>query len=66
MRPRQAIDAMLRRLEADLPGLLRHRNGFLGEFKCRAMFILSEAAPEDGIYVQAALETLIVRSGVDV
>lgn len=65
MRPRQAIDAMLWKLEADLPKLLLDRNEFFHEFECRAMFILSEASEAGEAHVEASLERMIVQSGVN-
>jgi len=63
MRPREAIEAMLWKLEADLPELLMNRNESFHEFECRAMFILSEASAADEAHVEASLERMIVQSG---
>jgi len=65
MGPRQALDAMFWKRVTDMPAMLKDRDSFFRTVEDRAMFILSEAAPEGEEHTQSVRDAFIVRSGVN-
>lgn len=62
---REELDQHLAELEAQVPDLLRDRDGFFRAFEDQVEIILGNADARDQAYAEAQLEAIVERSGVN-